>query len=77
MNETPHVSIPSSPGRKVKDATAFVGEIAQRPVEAGPAVGFDFLLQGGADLLSFRGPSSSAFGRSRPGLIYSPLMTRS
>ena len=38
-------------GPQIGHATALVGDVAQRPVEAGPALGLHLPLQGGADLL--------------------------
>ena len=38
-------------GAQIGDPTALVGDVLQPAVEAGPALGLDFLLQGRADLL--------------------------
>ena len=38
-------------GAQVDDAAALVGDVAQRAIEAGPALGLDLLLQGGPDFL--------------------------
>ena len=38
-------------GPQIGDAAAVVGDVAQRAIEAGPALGLDLLLQGGADFL--------------------------
>ena len=38
-------------GAQIGDAAVLIRDVAQGPVEAGPALGVDLLLQGGADLL--------------------------
>ena len=38
-------------GAEVDHAAALIGDVAQRAIEAGPALGLDLLLQGGPDFL--------------------------
>jgi hypothetical protein len=65
-HQAPHLGIVLAAWPQVGDTAAIIGDVAQRAVEAGPAVGFNLLFQGSAYFVLGAGTKFDGDALGRP-----------